>query len=784
VKTPVKLPRSDYFLDGLVLLAFNTVFALHFYHERFIVMGDVFMNLYLHGNPGLVITGWDPYAWGYLGWYPISGVIFPINVVMHALVRLFDGSPVATLHLLQINAVLSLFLIAYFFYVFFRHMGIGRGGGLLGAIILTSTGFHVHTGIREFDLFYLHSFMFVPLVLLALARANREKSIKWAVAGGAFIGLSLLGGGNVPMFMYAPCFVFVYLIDRPLREMFSPRRFLRSSIYTGVAGAVGMAVGAAMILPSLKYMDYSLREFAMGDYLTSKEFSMAPSYTLLTMLYKDWWPRGDEFAVAIHELDSFIGVPAILLVCVGVFLTGRTAIRGKWFMAVLAAFALLAMHIAYMPTFLSEAYQFVMTKMSIRHPYRFAMVLLLPVSFFAACGFDFITRSYREAERKASPIVLRAFLALGAMAVVAYVAAGVLWMEKVPPELKFPHGIAMSISVASYLAVAYLLLSARPGSAANRFLGGSLILLLFFFYFFSMGDYPLRENYSARDMKRAAPLAIYYGYRYKDALHDLFEKPRKKWLMLTSKEKTPFRIYNPGDVLRQNLWAPRDKVDIAFEPYMDPATSKLICLYQLQAESVESPLFDLYNVKFLKMPIYAGSKYTATYIKDIYRNPYAFERFFTVHGVRFFDTEERLRASLSLSKWKDLREYVYLTYEAEARREYRFPRGEGEDEIRILERKPDRIVLQADMTSEGYLVASEPWFPAWRAEVDGEEAELYRAYGTFWTVHLKEGSHRVVFSFFDWYAFWGRIISVLSLLSAAGLFAYLHLKYPPPGPHG
>jgi hypothetical protein len=62
---------------------------------------------------------------------------------------------------------------------------------------------------------------------------------------------------------------------------------------------------------------------------------------------------------------------------------------------------------------------------------------------------------------------------------------------------------------------------------------------------------------------------------------------------------------------------------------------------------------------------------------------------------------------------------------------------------RILEFRPDRVRIEAELTAAGYVVLVDTWDPGWRATVDGTEAPVLRANIAFRAVRVPPGRHRV-----------------------------------------
>ena len=66
---------------------------------------------------------------------------------------------------------------------------------------------------------------------------------------------------------------------------------------------------------------------------------------------------------------------------------------------------------------------------------------------------------------------------------------------------------------------------------------------------------------------------------------------------------------------------------------------------------------------------------------------------------------------------------------------------------RLVEHRPDRVRLEAQLEAPGYLVLVEAYEPGWRALVDGHPAPVLRANTAFRAVALDAGRHEVEFRY-------------------------------------
>ncbi len=67
--------------------------------------------------------------------------------------------------------------------------------------------------------------------------------------------------------------------------------------------------------------------------------------------------------------------------------------------------------------------------------------------------------------------------------------------------------------------------------------------------------------------------------------------------------------------------------------------------------------------------------------------------------------------------------------------------------IKIKEYKNNKVILETENKSEGFLVFSDTFYPGWRAYVDGKETEIFRINGILKGVYVKKGNNLVEFIF-------------------------------------
>jgi hypothetical protein len=147
----------------------------------------------------------------------------------------------------------------------------------------------------------------------------------------------------------------------------------------------------------------------------------------------------------------------------------------------------------------------------------------------------------------------------------------------------------------------------------------------------------------------------------------------------------------------------------------------------------------------------------------IYENERALPRAFVVGRVKVISDEEEILSELTFfdpEKLALLEEKPAWTLDA--------PSLFQEAEVTFY--SPNKIVVQASLSSPGLLVLSELWYPGWRAYDNGQEVKIHRANYLMRSVHLEAGRHTVEFAYEPLSLKVGRWVSAGAVL---GLIVYV-----------
>jgi hypothetical protein len=130
---------------------------------------------------------------------------------------------------------------------------------------------------------------------------------------------------------------------------------------------------------------------------------------------------------------------------------------------------------------------------------------------------------------------------------------------------------------------------------------------------------------------------------------------------------------------------------------------------------------------------------------DVLRKPPVFlPRAWVVNNAAVIESkEERLRV-LGRGPWDPRRTVILEQYPEEAPP---VPTEASAGQAKVVSRAPGEYLLEAENAADAYLVLSEAYYPGWRAEIDGNPAEVLPANHLIQAIRLPAGKHHVRFSY-------------------------------------
>lgn len=175
---------------------------------------------------------------------------------------------------------------------------------------------------------------------------------------------------------------------------------------------------------------------------------------------------------------------------------------------------------------------------------------------------------------------------------------------------------------------------------------------------------------------------------------------------------------------------PETIVSLRIEPRIDPGLLHIANIALLTGEAQT----DL-------APLLGKGRHALVYRSEdvaVFENLDAAPRAFVTHNVRRADDAEAFRQLHAPIPNAEIFVADGPEFESD------IGQGFGES-AEIVLYEPERVVLQAKLESDGYLVLADAWDPGWTVLVDGAPATMTRADVIFRAVLLAQGTHRVEF---------------------------------------
>lgn len=719
---------------------------------------------------------WNPYYLGgipFLAAAPWLGFFYPLHVLFY---------PMDPLRALGYVSFIDLCLGGVFMYFYLRSIECSRTASLVGSVSFELGGFLLS------NLTWPHrvsTTVWAPLMFLCLENLLRRRRWVFGLVGAFAVAVCILAGNMVGMAYIMVAFGLysafrLFLVAK--EEGAKPAMKCASVIVLSVC--TGILLSAVQLIPTYEVSQFSTR--AQVSDQDGEESGRHP-LALGTMLVPDIfgnpvdrpWGR-NAFAKNIPgtygETSLYIGVLPLLLVIWALMW------RRDRYTVFFGSLALVSICI-----FLDTPLSGLLHRISVfglGRPVEAKVIWMLAAPVLVALGFGSLMES---AQRERTALERRASVALliSAAAVILALGLGRIWLGfQGRPEETGPAVQWYLYNISNFLRLALLLLAcamllllcARRSMRANLLALATIGIVVADLAYFGWKLNPTRER------EGLYPEMSSIQFLQSDSsIYRVIRGPLSR------------KVFPPNSLAVYGISDVQGYSGIVLDHYVDflnlveDGVSGPRRVYSLRyAASLSSRLLDLLNVKYVITIAEPGEEMARLEQADpdivlvydgevkIYENKDVLPRAFVVASYRVLGDKEEIFGELT-SREFDPGSYVVLEEEPESHSARINPLGE-ESSARILEHTPDRVTIEAEMSSDGFLVLSDLYYSGWEAFVDGEERKVLKADYIFRAVQLGQGRHIVEFVFDSLSFKIGLSISVLTALAVGSLLAYTLLS--------
>ena len=638
---------------------------------------------------------WDPYLW--FGQPLIRqaqpGAAYPLNWILFLLPLRNGWLRLSVLNWYFIGIHV---LAAWLAYWLCRDRGLGRGASIFGGLAFSLSGLLGSTAWPQ----WLNGVIWAPAVFLFLLRAiEGKRPLPSSLLSGFFLGLAWLSGHHqAPIFLtLASLLVWGWSVARRGKRNLG----LALVFLTGLVLTSGLQT-----LPAIEYGRLAVRWAGAAQptrwnekvpYLVHQGMSLTPKGVL-----------GLAIPGAAEMVNLFVGITILALAAVGVI--GRW--RESWVrcLAAVGAFGFLIALGTYTPVH-GLLYAVLPIVEKARTPVASIFIFHFSLAVLAACGIEHLF------ENQFAALVRRTGLAL------VGIAAAIFFAGLLAHALQKDAATeSVWITVFAALAAGCLLQAFHRQAISRGWLVTGLVTMMLTELTVGGG---LIASFPSRHSPGRAHLI--------DALAGSAEL-----VLFLRGQLRPFRVnvndqdvqFNFGDWhgIETTGGYVTSVILNSFESHLHtPQVQRLMGVryYLAKAPQREDQRLVFEDPGGLKL----------------FENPDVFPRTWVVHRLLVANTRPEV-SDFILNKPELLRTIAPIRNAGPP-----LEQCSDADQPRIVENRPGRTVIDAELGCRGMVILSEAYFPGWQARVDDRRAEVHEVYGFLRGVVVEGGRHRIEMSY-------------------------------------
>jgi hypothetical protein len=673
---------------------------------------------------------WDPYTFSghtFAGEMQTGAFYPPYLPFLAAPLR--DGlfSPQAY----HVFFVISHAVCAWFVYLLARELGLKFFAGIVSGLCFSLGGIMAR--------FYawphmLQSGIWLPLMLLLLIRALKSRGFKtlaYAALSGLSMAMAILAGGLHLVMMdgivvvSAVVYFTAYYIAT-MRPESGRRKWMDAALLIAIVCGVGVAGGAAQLLPSAEYSRQAWRWVASGALPATQKIPYAWMSGAI-------WPRG-FFGLFIAPagnsndfLNPYMGVLPLLLAAIGIW--------RRWS----------SLWVPYLTGLVVAACLYSFGSVSLLHGFLYTLTPLLWMAreadrFMYLANFGLAILAAYGVEALLGPLPASAWAPLSTALkwIAAFAAVALFWPYAVGRTVDPMISLALLIVLMTY-GLFRLIIRGRESNARQGWAQILVVALILF-------DLSAFDSGAANKITEAA------------AGHDELARliSLRGVANFLRSQPGPFRVQiaaenapNIGDTFRiPEIWGANVTIQRDYNRLRGRA-DLFGARYTIRPATVLNPA-----------PVYEDAAW------KVYENPGVYPRAWLVHETRVEPDANKILAAMEASS-VDARQIALL--QTPLRRSLVEPSGAAFEHATLRQSRQDVVDVKVHADVPALLVLSDLFYPGWRATVNGRPADILKVDGGLRGILVSGGDSAVSMHYKPWSFRIGLALSVASFLCAGFL---------------
>ncbi len=741
----------------LLLLVFFIVFYSPFLFKSYYLWEDVIEQHY----PNAVYTmsslksgelpQWSPYVFGGMPYMADmqTGLFYPPNWLLFIFQSFSEPGGTVFIYFI----LLHILVFGFGIFRLSRSFNLSYSASLYAA---TATMFCGFISTHVIHIIFLYVIAWFPFAFLYLKKAYENGGFRNIGLASMFFGISILGGyAQYTLFLTSILFLYTCFFaywNRGSGKKKLITKFFMFGIFMGLAGGLALI----QLLPTFELSRESVRTKMTWDQSIEGSLSFQGLLTFLAPKFYGWisgitqlnqatgsWQDGSPYwggsgAHIFWETACFVGIMPIML-----FVAGFRVLRKNRMFRFFSILALLALLLALGKN--GPLYYIVFNYVpgfgNFRLPGRFSFIFAFGFIMASAFSLDrFISNSASNNDETGKSKKALFVAAVAGIAVLLFsltTTSGLEEAKKVCAQHAVGFGM-FSILVSSSL-ILYLFKS------GSKRIASFLIILFVFIELYFYG--------STFGLSKVSGSEVYAPNPQIDALRNEIDK-------------TPFRLQGrifEGEGKGVRLFGHLNLGNVYHIPIVEGYNQlHLGRLSRFLHEVDPKKEMDLFNVKY-------RAKTNGQGFDIMPENAYC-SRFSLRSNIKIVkDGDEAIKIINS----PDFNPFVNVTIEEPSvlNMNVTIP-TDSLGTVTIKSYSPHKIELLVDSKANCLLFASEVFYPAWKASLDGHKTEIHKTNFLFRGIEIPEGRHEVVFKYESSALKKGMIISSVILLAVIALIIF------------